>query len=433
VIRIRNPMIFRIYTRLEVAGVHAGLPIWHNHSSPLILSCDRLQQNARGLVSPDQVEAPGYGFIACYHGSDPCLAIGHIKRQSMSKMQFISTQPVTKKIAVALSLAAFLMAGSARSQSPTNTTLTLPNMPLHDPWMLVNEPDKTYYLYTSNIPKLSGTAGTGTMVYRSHDLKHWQPPVMVFHTSEMHWAQQGAWAPEVHRWRGKYYLFTTVHDDTKPLPPGRNAPHPTYRRGTISAVSDSPLGPFHPLNPEGPLPPADFMALDGTLYVDPDQKPWLVYAHEWLQKTDGSMEAVPLADDLSRSAGDPIFLFKASDAPWFDKTMVPSTKSEQYVTDGPELYRTHDGHLLMLWSSYGTDDKYIQTIARSQSGTLKGPWQQLDPLVYEDSGHGMLFKSFDGSLMLILHRPFRNARGKIYAMKDAGDHLEVLNERTDLD
>lgn len=54
-------------------------------------------------------------------------------------------------------------------------------------------------------------------------------------------------------------------------------------------------------------------------------------------------------------------------------------------------------------------------------------------LMYQDSGHGMLFHSFDGSLMLVLHRPFHNARAKLYDMKDAGDHLEVVRERTDLD
>ena len=256
-----------------------------------------------------------------------------------------------------------LMVGPARSQTTDTRMLTLPNMPLHDPWMLANETDKMYYLYTSNVPAMSGVSGVGTMVYRSRDLKHWERPVVVFTTSEMQWAQKGAWAPEVHRWKGKYYLFTTVHDDTKPLPPGRNAVRPTYRRGTISAVSDTPLGPFHPLNPKGPLPPDDFMTLDGSLYVDPVGKPWLVYAHEWLQKTDGTMEAVRLADDLSKRVGNPIFLFKASDAPWLDEGVTPSTMSMQYVTDGPELYRTRDGHLLMLWSSYSHDDKNIQTIA----------------------------------------------------------------------
>jgi beta-xylosidase len=321
----------------------------------------------------------------------------------------------------------------AWAQPAENAMLTLPNMPLHDPWILANQSDKTYYLYTSNVPAMSGVQGVGTMVYRSKDLKHWEKPVVVFTTSEMHWAQKGAWAPEVHRWKGKYFLFTTVHDNTKPLPPGRNAVRPTYRRGTISAVSDSPLGPFHPLNPDGPLAPEDFMTLDGTLYVDPAGKPWLVYAHEWLQKTDGTVEAVPLSDDLSKRVADPIFLFKASDAPWLDQGVIPSTTAAQYVTDGPELYRTHNGHLLMLWSSYSNDNQYIQTIARSQSGKIEGPWTQLPPLIGEDSGHGMLFHPFDGSLMLVLHRPFRNARGKLYDMKDAGDHLVVVRERTDLD
>ena len=324
----------------------------------------------------------------------------------------------------------FLLASSVCAQP---APLTLPDMPLHDPFILANAADHSYYLYTSNVPALSGAAGAGTMVYRSADLKHWQAPVLVFHASEMRWAKDGAWAPEVHVWRRRYYLFTTVHDETKPLPAGKNASRPTYRRGTISAVADSPLGPFHPLNPDGPLTPADFMSLDGTLFVDAAGKPWLVYAHEWLQKTDGTMEVVPLTEELSQAAGAPLFLFKASDAPWLDSGVTPSTEDTRYITDGPELFRTRDGHLLMLWSSYSRDSQYIQTVARSASGTLAGPWQQLPPLVFEDSGHGMLFRSFDGTLMMVLHRPFKNARGRLYEMRDDGDHLQVVRERGDLE
>ena len=69
---------------------------------------------------------------------------------------------------------------------------------------------------------MSGVSGAGTMVYRSRDLKHWERPVAVFTTSEMQWAQTGGWAPEVHRRKDKYYLFTTVHDGHPSLlPPGR--------------------------------------------------------------------------------------------------------------------------------------------------------------------------------------------------------------------
>ena len=52
----------------------------------------------------------------------------------------------------------------------------------------------------------------------------------------------------------------------------------------------------------------------------------MVYAHEWIQKVDGTMEAIPLNDDLTAAAGDPIHLFKASDAPWLNAQMTPDTR-----------------------------------------------------------------------------------------------------------
>ncbi|HEX9046443.1 MAG TPA: family 43 glycosylhydrolase, partial [Verrucomicrobiae bacterium] len=198
------------------------------------------------------------------------------------------------------------------------------------------------------------------------------------------------------------------------------------------AVSDSPAGPFTLLKTNGPVPPANFMTLDGTFYLDPAGQPWMVYAHEWIQKIDGTMEAVPLTEDLVNPTAAPTFLFKASDAPWLDEQGRAWNRESSYVTDGPELFRTKDKHLLMLWSSYDTNG-YVETVARSKSGELQGPWEQLPPLIGGDSGHGMLFHTFYGQLMLVLHRPFNNAYGKLYEMADEGDHLRVVRERMDLD
>ena len=318
-------------------------------------------------------------------------------------------------------------------------SMELPSMPLHDPFILAYAPTKTYYLYTSNVPALTETNRVGTMVYTSKDLKHWTRPKVVFTVPEGFWAEKGGWAPEVHAYHGKFYLLTTLHNDAKTIPQETPLGHATYMRGTIIAVADSPDGPFSPVKTDGPIAPDNFMTLDGTLYVDRSGKPWMVYAHEWLQVIDGTIEAVPLKADLSGADGKPISLFKASDAPWINEEAMPTTKGATYVTDGPELYRSKDGHLLMLWSSYEhqTDgvpgSHYVQTQARSLTGELKGPWVQGEPLVKQDSGHGMLFTSFDGKLMMVLHRPFRQARGKLYEMRDAGDHLEVMRERTDLD
>ncbi len=310
--------------------------------------------------------------------------------------------------------------------------LRLPDMPLHDPYIVAHEPSRTYYLYTSNHGRLSGTRGVGTMAYTSRDLLNWEKPKAVFIVPENAFAVRGGWAPEVHEYRGKFYLFVTLHNEDKVLATPPETWKTNYVRGTITAVADSPDGPFKMLNPDAAVPPAEFMTLDGTLFIDEEDQPWMVYAHEWIQKIDGTIEAVRVSDDLSKSVGEPIHLFKASDAPWLNTSIQPGNFNLHYVTDGPQFYRTRTGHLLMLWSSY-EKGSYVQTIARSKSGKLQGPWEQLDPLVKADSGHGMLFETFDGQLMMVLHRPFRNARGKLYEMKDCGDHLEVVRERIDLD
>jgi hypothetical protein len=176
------------------------------------------------------------------------------------------------------------------------------------------------------------------------------------------------------------------------------------------------------------------MTLDGTLYVDPDGKPWMVYCHDWVQVLDGTVEAVPLADDLSATIADPIYLFKASDGPWLNVQNRVTADERLYVANGPEVFRTQDGQLLMLWSSHTTSDGYVQAVARSTTGKLAGPWQQLEPIVRGDSGHGMLFRTFAGQLMLVVEQPFGEwARARLYDMEDAGDQLKVVRRRDDLD
>jgi beta-xylosidase len=296
---------------------------------------------------------------------------------------------------------------------------------LHDPYILAVPSTKTYYLYTAG--------GRGVVDYRSKDLLTWEGPYSCFTVPTDSWAaQEGPWAPEVHFYKGKYYLFTTLHNSQVEVPPGGAAGQYTrHMRSTTISVSDSPEGPFTLIKKADTTTPHDFMTLDGTLYVDPDGKPWMVYAHEWVQKADGMMEAIPLKDDLSDAAGAPISLFKASDAPWLDEEATPNVEQVRYVTDGPEVYRSKDGHLFMIWSSYKKSG-YVETLARSKSGTLKGPWEQLPTLVENDSGHGMLFKTFDGQLMLCIGQPFNNQRAKIYEMEDLGDNLRVVKFREDL-
>ena len=173
---------------------------------------------------------------------------------------------------------------------------------VHDPFILANESDRTYYLYTSakDAPVVT--------VYRSADLRNWVGPTTVFTIPDGSWANpaESPWAPEVHEFEGRFYLFTTLHDSTHALPAASDGTsqlsarhrdgqvYAPVARGTVIAVASSPLGPFELLDLEGPVAPREFMTLDGTLYVDESGEPWMVYAHEWVQLLDGTIEAIRL-------------------------------------------------------------------------------------------------------------------------------------------
>lgn len=168
-------------------------------------------------------------------------------------------------------------------------------------------------------------------------------------------------------------------------------------RGTQILAADTPTGPFLP-HSDGPVTPEDWECLDGTLYVE-SGKPYMVFCHEWLQVRDGEMCAIPLQDDLRAAAGKPVVLFRASQPGWADQG------AENYVTDGPFLYRASSGELLMFWSS-SRSGVYCQAVSRSSDGTLFGEWRHSpELLISQDGGHGMVFRTFDGRLLFTCHQP----------------------------
>lgn len=282
---------------------------------------------------------------------------------------------------------------------------------------------------------MNGMERYGVITYKSTNLSEWEGPYVVFTVPDGVWAhpQHGAWAPEVHEYNGRYYLFVTLHNNDRRLEGEPVNGFSKHWRGTVISVSESPEGPFRLLKDDGHVLPETMMTLDGTLYVEEDGSPWMVFCHEWIQTIDGTIEGVRLKDDLSEAVGDPIRLFNASEAPWKNEDVLQGGNIPVYVTDGCQLYRTSGDCLIMLWSSYQSGS-YVQTIARSKTGKLEGPWEQLPPLVKEDSGHGMLFRTFEGTWMLILHQPFKmpESRCKLYEMEDTGDSFRIVKAREDL-
>ncbi len=302
-----------------------------------------------------------------------------------------------------------------------------------DPFILADVSSHTYYLYSA----AADEDGRGLVVaFTSPDLASWAGPQVVFSAPDGIWAnpKDVAGSPEVHRINDKYYLSVTLSNRDAIFAEPPQVSRPNFLRGVVVAVADAPNGPFELLRTDWPLPPKDFMTLDGALYVDSQGKPWLVYAHDWWQVLDGSIEAVPLSDDLSTSIADPQFLFKGSDGPWF-KTQSRVTPDERtYVAEGPHVYRTHDGRLLIFWSTHTIEYGYVQGVARSESGEITGPWVQIEPLLQEDSGHGMVFESFDGQLMMAVNGPYGVfARTQLYDIEDVGDRVAIVRRRGDLE
>lgn len=301
-------------------------------------------------------------------------------------------------------------------------TFTLAQTRLRDPFILADDATQTYYMVTSSV-KPAGLAANTVSVLTSKDLRTWTGPYTVFEIGPGFWAQGHIWAPEMHLYKGRYYLFATMNGSRRLADePWPDWPEKTAR-GTQVLFADSPMGPFQPFADRSHTDP-DIMALDGTLWIE-DGIPYMVYCHEWVQIKDGTIELVRLKDDLSDVVGPPVTLFKASDAPW-----TPEGR-DRYVTDGPFLYRTRTARLLMIWSSF-TDSGYTTGIAASTSGRVQGPWIHLpEPLFREDGGHGMIFRAFDGTLMLLLHSPNRSPheRARLLTLRDVGDTLQIQNER----
>ena len=257
---------------------------------------------------------------------------------------------------------------------------------VRDPFILVHE--GKYYLYgtrATNTWIQKELDGYGFDVYESQDMENWTGPISIFENSQEFWGQFQFWAPEVHEYKGKFYLLATFCRENE-------------NRGTAILVSDTPNGKFVE-HSEGRITPISWSSLDGTLYVE-DGVPYMVFCHEWTQIKNGEVCAVEMSQDLKRAVGEPFTLFKATDGkPW-----VKTIGDDCYVTDGPFLLSV-DGELICLWSSF-SQGGYVEAIARSDNNKITGNWTVDENLLLDsDGGHGMIFEDLNGELNFIFHTP----------------------------
>ncbi len=278
-----------------------------------------------------------------------------------------------------------------------------------------------YYLY--------GTIGEqdrekNLYVFKSIDLENFEEPQIIFTLSDDSWGKQELWAPEVHTFGGKWYLFISIL--------GKNG-----LRGTQIAVSDAPDGLFEPVA-NRPATPLDKSCIDGTLYVE-NEVPYIVYSRDWPDNFVeekgvyvGQIAAQELSLDLKDPIGEPFVLFETDEAPisagrpavheFFGKTVT------RYGSDGPFLKKLKNGRLLLLWSPI-PNGKYLIASAYSEGG-IKGKFiHNKEPIFDRHGGHAMLFKDFENRLRMSFHWPEKHMaeRTRILTVEETETSLKVID------
>ena len=299
------------------------------------------------------------------------------------------------------------------------------DIPIRDPYIYADADSKSYYMYAQSANRNSNSFN-GVVVYSSRNLVNWLPPQPVL-TLPDDADVAGVWAPEMHAFNGRFYLFATLTSSRllpEKAPVVKDGWPPPHVRGTHIFRADNPLGPFRPLKNTSHTPEA-WMALDGTLFVE-NGTPYLVFCHEWTQTVDGTMDFIQLKDDFSDTVGTPRTMFRASDAP-----NAAALHDHGKVTDGCFLYRSPRSNMLfMIWSTFVVGKEYCVVLTHSESGMIEGPWKEQRLLYAEDGGHGMLFESFDKRLTLALHQPNNGGKERLrfFEVADNGNSLALGGE-----
>ena len=292
------------------------------------------------------------------------------------------------------------------SNQNLQTEYPIPDIPLddiklsqgfacRDPFIMLC--GSTYYLYKKDrtLSKI--------VCHISKDLENWSNEITVFCPSkDFHGTNHLFWAPECHYFNGYFYIFTSVFSSL------------TNHRSISVYRADNPLGPFEDIA-GGYITPKEWDAIDGTLYVDQQGEPWMVFVHEWISMPDdnGSFCASKLSKDFTCFESEPITLFYAKD-------LEGATMG---VTDGCYLTTLESGKLMMTWSNF-TKDGYVVAKAYSENGKIDGKWIQEDLLYYKgltqndtlDGGHGMVFQDKNGEFLFTYHSP-NSSRDGIESVK----------------
>jgi beta-xylosidase len=144
------------------------------------------------------------------------------------------------------------------------------DVPLRDP-SICRGPDGTYYLTGTSEPFWDFNNENGIRVWKSKDLKAWEPLGTVWRYGSSPWhekyleAKKPLWAPEIHYCKGTFWLTYSI--------PGWDGTGKTSGSGLLKSTSGKPEGPYEDVQPAERLGDE----IDASLFEDDDGEVYFVW------------------------------------------------------------------------------------------------------------------------------------------------------------
>ena len=256
---------------------------------------------------------------------------------------------------------------------------------IRDPFVFTE--NKRYYLLGTTGDDPWGKASDLTL-YVSDDLESFERKCVMVTDNSLD-SYTNVWAPEMHKYKGKYYLIVSLFRED-------------LGRGSIIFVSDGLDDKFKMLTGKY-VTPEGWGCLDATLFVYKG-KPYLCFSNEWTTPIsndgDGSLFIAELKDDLTEICGEPKKIVSGKDNDIAIEVAVFGHRG--YIAEGPWLYE-EDGKVVLLWS---TLSKTGYTVVKSVSNNGVLGEYRFEKIIFDkDGGHCMRFIDFNGNAEITLHQP----------------------------
>lgn len=263
-----------------------------------------------------------------------------------------------------------------------------------------------YYLYGTH------TVKKGFEVYTSTDLKNWKKADHLALTKKDVYGDHGFWAPQVLKFKKKYYMIYTANEHI------------------AIAKSDRPTGPFKqevkkPLSTSG-------KAIDPFLFIDDDGTKYLYFVK--LQKGNRIFVAT-LKDDFSdlKSATFSSCVNAVDDPQeWENRDHRDWT-----VTEGPTVLK-HKGSYYLFYS--GNDYRSVHyAMGYAVADHPSGPWKKYkgNPILDKEligangPGHGDFFKDKTGQYYYVFHTHFSDHKANPRKTALMKGHFEPVKNKPD--